>query len=85
MKPILFAVAVAICAALPAANAQESFLEKAARERPMDSRLTLTALYARPVCHDDGRDLPRGSQTCRNGRLMICSPRGTWQDSGRPC
>lgn len=38
-----------------------------------------------PTCEVDNRRVPRGSTTCREGRLLHCGPYGNWVDSGKAC
>ena len=47
----------------------------------------LLAQYDRrqPTCRDDEKEMPRGSMVCRQGRVMLCNPRGAWEDTAKPC
>ena len=38
-----------------------------------------------PTCKQEERDVPSGTMLCREGRTMICSGRGTWEQTGKPC
>jgi hypothetical protein len=38
-----------------------------------------------PTCKQDERDVPVGTTVCREGKTVICSGRGAWEDTRRPC
>jgi hypothetical protein len=38
-----------------------------------------------PMCKQEERDVPSGTTTCREGRSYICSGRGSWETTGKPC
>jgi hypothetical protein len=88
MKPLQRIVLATLAALLwiPAANAAETPLEQALRARLVQRPLIL-AQYDRPMptCRDDEKEMPRGSSVCREGRLMLCNPRGAWEDTRKPC
>ena len=57
-----------------------------ARETPQPSPFLLAQYDRRqPTCRDDEKELPRGSMICRDGRVMLCNPRGAWEDTAKPC
>ena len=74
MKAILTALAFAL---VTGALAQE-----APKPAPW-----LVAQYDRrlPTCKQEERDVPSGTTTCREGRSFICTGRGTWETTGKPC
>ena len=59
----------------------------AAGETPRQPSPWLLAQYDRrqPTCRDDEKEMPRGSMVCRQGRVMVCNPRGAWEDTTKPC
>ena len=88
MKAILLVAAFTSCMVGSFAVAEERSLEYVLRAPQLEQSRTILVAEAprpRPTCKDDERDLPRGSTICRNGRVMVCSPQGTWQDRGRAC
>ena len=38
-----------------------------------------------PTCRDDEKEVPRGSSMCRKQKLSVCGPKGSWEDTGKPC
>ena len=71
---------------MPVGNAEPSRLEQALRQGEVHRPLILAQSdRPRPTCKDDEKDLPRGATTCRNGRVMLCNPRGNWEDTKKPC
>ena len=86
MKRFQLIVAAAALVWIPAANAAETPLEQALRGGVVQRPLIL-AQYdrSRPTCKDDEKEMPRNSTVCREGRLMLCNPRGAWEDTRKPC
>lgn len=37
------------------------------------------------TCELDGRRVPQNAQYCREGQVWRCTPRGTWEKTGKPC
>lgn len=64
-----------------------SIAGNAAGETPLPASRFLLAQYDRrqPTCRDDEKEMPRGSMICRNGRVVLCNPRGAWEDTAKPC
>ncbi len=86
MKRFELIVAAAAILWIPIANAAETPLEQALRGHVVQRPLIL-AQYdrPRPTCKDDEKEMPRNSTVCREGRLMLCNPRGAWEDTHKPC
>ena len=38
-----------------------------------------------PTCEIDHRQVPVGATTCREGYTHLCTPRGTWERTNKPC
>jgi hypothetical protein len=38
-----------------------------------------------PTCKQDEREVPVGTTVCREGKSLICSGRGAWEDTRKPC
>jgi hypothetical protein len=85
MKRLQLIVAATALLWIPAANAAETPLEQALRAGVVQRPLIL-AQYdrPRPTCRDDEKEMPRGASVCREGRLMLCNPRGAWEDTRKP-
>lgn len=88
MKALLLATALTAASLAPAAAA-ETPLERALRAPQPNAGVAplILAQYdrRRPTCANDGKELPRGSMVCYEGKLMQCGPRGAWEDTGKPC
>jgi hypothetical protein len=88
MRTLLISAAIAAALAIPQAQSRESELQQALR-RPNDATSGPLLLAQRdrpqPRCKDDAREVPVGATTCRQGRHLVCGPRGDWEDSGKPC
>jgi hypothetical protein len=67
--------------------AGETPLQQALRGQHLQTPPLLLVQYdrLRPTCRDDEKEMPRGSMVCRNGRVMVCNPRGAWEDAAKPC
>jgi hypothetical protein len=76
MKARIAALAVALAIGAPFAAAEES------KPAPW-----LVAQYDRkmPQCKIDERNVPVGSTTCREGYTHVCTGRGIWERTGKPC
>ena len=77
MKARIAALALTIATSVWAAAPQE-----AAKPAPW-----LLAQYDRrmPSCKSEERDVPVGTTMCRDGSTWVCSGRGVWESSGKPC
>jgi hypothetical protein len=88
MKRLLFTATLAAACVLLPAQARETPLEQALRaaERMQAAPMILAqADRPRPTCKNDGKEMPRGSIVCYDGKLLQCGPRGTWEDTRKPC
>lgn len=89
MKALLLATALSVAASLAPPVAADTPLQRALRAPQPNAGagplILAQSERRRPGCKNDGRELPRGIMVCYEGKLMLCSPRGTWEDTGRPC
>lgn len=88
MKTLFFAAALTAACALAPASAGETPLQQALRAPQHGSALPLILAQSdrpRPTCKNDGNEMPRGSTVCHDGKLLQCGPRGTWEDTRKPC
>jgi len=37
------------------------------------------------TCKMEERDVPQGTTTCKEGFVVRCTPRGTWEKTGKAC
>ena len=77
MKSAIAALAVALALGGPANAAQE-----APKPAPW---LVAQSDRKMPTCQIDAREVPVGATTCREGRTHVCTARGTWEDTRKPC
>jgi hypothetical protein len=52
-------------------------------DRP--AHLILAQAGGGATCEQDGRRVPRGTTYCREGYVMRCSGRGSWQKTDKRC
>ena len=77
MKAPIAVLAFALIASTPA-----TALEEGARPAPW---LVAQSDRRMPTCRLDERDVPVGATTCREGYTHVCSPRGGWERTNKPC
>ena len=88
MKTLLFTAALTAACTLVPASAGETPLQQALRAPERSGALPLILAQSdrpRPTCNNDGKEMPRGSMVCYDGKLLQCGPRGTWEDTRKPC
>jgi hypothetical protein len=77
MKLHIAALALALAAAAPANAVQD-------QSKPAPWLVAQTDRKM-PSCRLDERNVPVGSTTCRERFTHVCTARGTWERTNKPC
>jgi hypothetical protein len=87
LKTALVIVAAATLCGIPNAGAaeRESGLRAPQANGPAAAPFWLAQSERTVSCTTEGRKVPSGSLTCREGTQWLCNARGTWEKKPKPC
>ena len=77
-------IMAALLAALLALPTQAGAPQERAPQQPAAS-LLLAQGRGEATCKLETRDVPQGTTYCRSGYIVRCTPRGTWEKTGKAC
>jgi hypothetical protein len=83
MKTKIVTVA-ALLAAMLAMPSQARAPQERTAQQPAGN-LILAQARGDATCELDGRRVPQGTTLCMQNQTMRCSPRGTWEKTGKAC